>query len=281
VIRRFLAASRQPPWRLVLLVALLAVLGWWASLRPSNDRDWTPNMAVLPWAELSDSVVRVHGIRHTAYQSTERYVPRYYDKAFDLRRLERAWFVVVPFGGWGGVAHTFLTFEFGGPEFVAISVEARRERGEQYHFLKGLFRRYELAYIVADERDAIGMRANVLKDQVFLYPVRAPPERVREVFVAMLERANELHRRPRFYNTLVANCTSTIVRHVNALVPDRIPWGPRVLFPGYSDRLAYDLGLIASDLPFERVRERFRVTEQAARYADSADFSVRIRQATN
>jgi len=271
---------RLPRLRLVLLLALLALLGWWASQRPSNDRDWTPNMAVLPYAEFADSLVRVHHVRNTAYASAERYTPRYYDKVFDLRRLERVWFVVVPFSSWGGVAHTLLTFEFRGSEFVSISVEARRERDERYHFLKGLFRRYELAYIVADERDAIGMRATVLGDDVFLYPVRAPPERIRAMFVAMLERANQLRERPRFYNTLVANCTNTIVRHVNALVPHRIPWSPKVLLPGYSDRLAYDLGLIASDLPFERARERFRVGDRAARYADSTDFSLRIRDLT-
>jgi len=272
---------RLPRLRLVLLLALLALLGWWASLRPSNERDWTPNMAVLPYAEFADSLVLVHHVRNTAYASAERYTPRYDDRVFDLRRLERVWFVVVPFSTWGGVAHTFLTFEFTGPEFVAISVEARRERDEGYHFLKGLFRRYELAYIVADERDAIGMRATVLGDEVFLYPVRAPPARIRAMFVAMLERANQLRERPRFYNTLVANCTNTIVQHVNTLVPDRIPpWSPKVLFPGYSDRLAYDLGLIASDLPFDRARARFRVGDRAARYADSADFSLHIRDLT-
>jgi hypothetical protein len=271
---------RLPRLGLVLLVMMLALLAWWASLRPSNERDWTPNMAVLPYAEFADSLVRVHHVRNTAYASAERYTPRYDDRVFDLRRLERVWFVVVPFSTWGGVAHTFLTFEFAGSEFVSISVEARRERDERYHFLKGLFRRYELAYIVADERDAIGMRAAVLGDDVFLYPVRAPPERIRAMFVAMLERANQLQEHPRFYNTLVANCTNTIVRHVNALVPDRIPLSHKVLLPGYSDRLAYDLGLIATDLPFARARERFRVNDRAARYADSADFSLRIRDLT-
>lgn len=272
-----MSVPRLPRLRLVLLLALLAGLGWWAFQRPSNDRDWTPNMAVLPHAEFADSLVLLHNVRNTVYATAEDYTPRYYDKTLDLRRLERVWFVVVPFSTWGGVAHTFVTFGFAGPEFVSISVEARRERDETYHFLKGLFRRYELAYIVADERDAIGMRANILGDDVFLYPVRASPQRIRQLFVDMLERANQLRRRPQFYNTLVANCTNTIVKHVNALVPDRIPFSHKVLLPGYSDRLAYDLGLIATDLPFERTRERFRLSERAVRSADSADFSLRIR----
>lgn len=267
--------------RVVLPTALAGLAGWWALQRPSNDRDWLPNMAVLPRAEIADSLVHLHDIRNTTYASAERYVPAYYDATFDLRRLDRVWFVVVPFSQWRGVAHTFLTFGFGDGRYVSISVEARRERDETYHFLKGLFRRYELVYIVADERDAIGMRASVLRDDVYLYPLRAPVQRVRELFVSMLERANQLRARPRFYNTLVANCTSTIVRHVNALAPGRIPRSHKVLFPGYSDRLAYDLGLIATDLPFEQARARFRVTERATRYAERPDFSARIRDDAN
>jgi hypothetical protein len=271
-------------WRhagLAGLTGLGALAVWWLPQRPSNRRDWVPNLAVLPWAEFGDSTVRIHGIRHTAYRSAEEYTPRYYDRTYDLTALERVWFVVVPFSKFRGVAHTFLTFQFAGPEFVAISVEARRERNESYHFLKGLFRRYELTYVVADERDAIGMRAAVLGDDVILYPIRAAPERIRAVFVAMLERANQLRDRPRFYNTLAANCTNTIVKHVNALAPGRIPRSYKVLLPGYADELAYDLGLIDSDLPFDQLRDRFRIPGQAVRYVDSVDFSVRIRQAAN
>ncbi len=59
--------------------------------------------------------------------------------------------------------------------------------------------------------------------------------------------------------------------------PLPLPFSYKILFPGYSDQLAYDLGLIATDLPFEQARERFKINDGAERYADSADFSVRIR----
>jgi hypothetical protein len=276
VIRQSWSRLGRRRWLLPAL-PLLAAAVWWGLQRPSNERDWLPNMAVLPWADITDSLVTIHGVRNTRYVSADHYTPRYADRTFDLRALEAVWFGVVPFSSWGGVAHTFLSFEFAGPEFVVISVEARRERSETYHFLKGLFRRYELTYVVADERDAIGMRVVHLQDDVMLYPVRSDPERIRAVFLAMLQRANELRERPRFYNTLVANCTNTIVKHVNALVPDRIPFSYKVLLPGYSDELAYDLGLIATDLSFEQARERFRISRQASGFLDSADFSVRIR----
>ncbi len=263
------------------LLAAGTAAGWWATRAPANARDWTPNEAVLPEAEFDGAMVRVRNVRHTAYRTADDYTPAYEDRTVDLDRLARAWFAVVPFAGQPAVAHTFLSFEFAGdsgPSYVAISVEARKERGETYHFLKGLFRRYELMYVVADERDVIGLRAIHRGEAVHLYPLRAPPARVRELFAAMLERANGLRRRPEFYNTLTANCTSTIVRHVNSLVPGRVPFSYRWLLPGLADRLAYDLGLIDTDQPFDALRDRYLVTPRARRAADDPAFSVRIRE---
>lgn len=254
-----------------------ALLGAWFVPRPSNERDWVPNEAVLPWAEFAGDRVTVHNVRNTAYRTDADYTPAYEDRSLDLGRLRSVWFLVVPFGDWGGSAHTFLSFGFDGPEYLAISVEARKERGETYHYLKGLFKRYEIMYVVADERDVVRLRTNVRGDDVYLYPVRTTPERMRALLVAMLERANALRRRPEFYNTLTNNCTNTIARHVNSLVPGRVPFSLKVVFPGFADRLAYDLGLIDTDLPYEQIRERFRVNERARAAGDDPAFSTRIR----
>ena len=43
------------------------------------------------------------------------------------------------------------------------------------------------------------------------------------------------------------NCTTNIVRHVNHVVAGAIPYGYDVMFPAYSDRLAYHLNLIKVD----------------------------------
>lgn len=258
------------------------VLLCWAvflvTTHPSNDRDWVSNERVLPYAEFAGDSVRVHNIRNTIYRTGDDYTPAYDARTFDLTRLRSVWFAVSPFADFAGGAHTFLSFGFDGDEFVAISVEARKERGESYSPWKGLLRGYELMYVVADERDVIRLRTNFRRDDVFLYPVRTTPARMRALFTAMLERANQLRAAPEFYNTLTQNCTNTIARHVNSLSPRRIPFSLKVVFPGYADRLAYDLGLIDTDLPYDSIRRRFRVNERALRFGDSADFSLRIRE---
>lgn len=260
------------------LLAGVAALAAWSRVRPSNERDWLPNDRVMPGVTFRGSLVDVRNVRLTTYRTTDDYTPGYEDRTYDLDRLVRVWFVVEPFSKWGGAAHTFLSFEFEGPEFVAISVEARKERGETYHFLKGLVRRYELLYVVGDERDLVRLRSNYRRDEVFLYPIRTTRERARGMLVEMLERAERLRAHPEFYNTLTSNCTSNIVRHVNRLVPGRVPFSLRWMFPGYADRLAYDLGLIDTTLPFDSIRPHFRINERALRHGEAADFSVRIRE---
>ena len=262
----------------ILATAAVVVTAYALVVRPSNDRDWTPNEATLPAAEFAGSRVTLRNVRNTRYLTANGYTTAHYDTTVDLDRLTRVWFVVEPFSDNSPSAHTFLSFEFSGGPFIAISVEARKERGEQYNVLKGLFRRYELMYVVADERDVIGLRTNYRKDAVFLYPMRAAPERVRALFVAMLTRANELREHPEFYNSLTANCTSTIVRHVNSLAPGTVPFSYRRLLPGYADRLAYDLGLIDTDVSYDSLRPRFRITAAAQAAGDATDFSTRIRR---
>ena len=229
---------------IVALVATVAIVSLHVFIRPSNQRDWSPDQSRLPFAETHGPLVTIHDVRNFRYGGSDRFTPAWYDKTYDLRQLDSVWFVVEPFGSLEGLAHTFVSFGFAGGDYVAVSVEIRKEKGESYSPLKGLLRQYEVMYVVGDERDLIALRANHRHDRVYLYRVRTTPERMRRMFVEMLERANALREKPEFYNTLTNTCTTNLVHHVNAIVPGRVPLHPAVFLPGYSDKLAYKLGLI-------------------------------------
>jgi hypothetical protein len=299
--------------KIIFIIILLCILAYTILVmlvRPSNDRDWNTDQAVLPYAEISQAaktasatasstgtIISIHNIRNFSYTSTSEYEPAYYDKTFELDKLKRVWFIVEPFSGFAGAAHTFLSFEFeksrgvnggddvGNPDdpdasssdFVAISVEIRKQKGESFSAVKGLLRNYELMYVIADEKDVVRLRSNFRKDLVYAYPVKTSPQKAQTLFLNMIRRTNKLHDDPEFYNTLTNTCTTNIVSHINSITPKRVPFDISILFPANSDKYAYDLGLIDTDLSFEQAREKYLINARAMKYADDPDFSQKIR----
>ncbi len=246
--------------------------------RPSNHRQWEHDQAVLPRAVFHGDRVTVQNIRNCNYFTTDDYIVHHYDRTFDLRDLESVDFIMVPFAETPALGHTMMSFGFAGGDYLCVSVEIRKEKGERYGPLRGFFNQYELMYVLGDERDLIGLRANHRLDDVYVHRTRATPEQARELFADVMQRVNKLAEEPEFYNTLTNNCTTNIRNHINRLSPDRVPYDYRVLLPGYSDELAYDLGLLATDGPFSAARRRARVTRQAFMHRGDPDFSVAIRR---
>jgi hypothetical protein len=283
VIKAFFKIIKWIIYLILLLTILYLIIHFILNIfiRPSNNHNWNDDQSVLPYAEINNNLVTIHNIRNFQYKTITDYTRNYYDKTFDLNKLQKVWYVVEPFSGIPGSAHTFLSFEFENDEFVSISVEIRKEKGETYSPIKGLLNQYELMYVVADEKDVIKLRTNYRKDQVFLYPVETTKDKVREVFLDMINRANELRKNPEFYNTLTNTCTTNIVKHVNTVTPSRIPFlNLRILFPANSDILAKELGLLDVDktLPIEKLREKYNINTKALKYSDDPEFSARIRE---
>ncbi|MBK6489732.1 MAG: DUF4105 domain-containing protein [Gemmatimonadetes bacterium] len=278
------SAGRWKRGAVALTAALTAALGvgWLivaAPQAPSARRAWAPDHARLARADfVNDSLVTVRDVRDFAYTSATSFTPRHRSHTYDLSQLESAWFILTPFStSWRGPAHAFVSFGFSDGEFLAISVEARREAREEYGLLAGMLRRFELAYVIGTERDLVGRRALFDGDDVHVYPVNSSRDRTRQMFVEMLRRANAVQDTPEFYNTLTNNCTSNIVDHVNTLIPGRVPWSLRTIMPGYADDLALSLGLIEAGGTIEEVRQRYRINDRARRAGLGDDFSQAIR----
>jgi hypothetical protein len=178
---------------------------------------------------------------------------------------------------WRAPAHTFVSFGFDDGSYLAVSIESRRTRGEPYSPLRGIVREYELIYVVGTERDLIGRRAIHEGDPVYLYPIAASREVVRNLFVDMMTRAARLHDAPAFYNTLTDNCTNALLRHVDVAAPDRVRAGLSGILPGYADDVAIRLGLVPGVADADEARRRYRVNERARAAEHAPDFSRRIR----
>lgn len=253
--------------------AFLAVLVWWLMLEPSNERDWQPDAARTPWAEVDGGRVTVHDVRNFDYRSETDYIQRWETRAYDLSKILG---VDLMFTYWGSplIAHVVVSFPFEGGDYLAFSIETRRERGEEYSNFLGFFRQYELMCVVADERDAARLRTNYRKgEETYIYRTTATPAYARELFLRYVDRINRLRQRPQWYSTLTNNCTNNI-----AALAGEPQWDWRVVFSGLSDRMLYDQGkLETGGLAFEALKAQAHINA-AARAADKAgDFSARIR----
>ena len=95
-------------WRWRMLTAHFTMFGlllaWWATLAPSNDREWQPDLARLAHATIDGDRVTVHNIRNVDYRSEFDYTLAWYDKSFDLRKLEGVDLVAVYWMG-PAIAH--------------------------------------------------------------------------------------------------------------------------------------------------------------------------------
>jgi hypothetical protein len=266
-------------WPLALFaVALIGFQVRWNGVRPSNDRDWQTDVAVLPFATFDGDLVTIHNIRNFDYRTETDYTPRYYDKTYDLRKLDSADLIAVYWMG-DAIAHVMVSFGFAGRDFVAVSIETRKERGEAYDTVKGFFRQYELTYIVGDERDLIRLRTNYRKDppeDAYLYRTNAPPENVRRVFLSYFEKVNELKDRPGFYNTLTTNCTTNVLMHTR-VNPGKHTYSWKILLSGYAPLYAYELGRLDTSLPFDELKRRSHINAAAQAADQAADFSQQIR----
>jgi hypothetical protein len=270
-------------WRTLLLTSyfiLFVVIfsWWWFAVQPSNDRQWQADLVNLPYATIKGDIVTVYNIRNVDYRSEFDFSPAYYTKSFDLKMLKGIDLFAVFWLG-PAIAHTIISFNFGNKDYLAVSIEARKELGEAYSTIKGFFRQYELTYIVADERDVIRLRTNYRKDppeQVYLYHLQLPKENLQRLFLEYIRKINELNDKPLFYNTLLDNCTTDIWFNTR-VNQGHLPFSWKILLSGYLPEYIYESGGMNTKIPFEQLQQQAHINSVAQAADKSADFSLRIR----
>ena len=246
-------------------------------LTPSNDRQWKPELARTPRAQIVGGQYKLTNIRNNSYVTEDDYVVAYYDRNIELDQIQSVDFIVAPFVKAPKLAHTILSFGLDDGSYLAISVEVRKELGEKYSPVLGLGRKYELAYVLSDERDVIRLRTEHHGANVYVYPTVANALQAQALFVNVIERMNQLADNPEFYNSITNNCTTNLAGHVNEVSPGKINYGWKVLLPGLSAEYAYELGLLDNRIPFEDLTAISLINSLAAEHFDDPDFSQRIR----
>ena len=258
----------------ICVAGFALVLAWWLTLKPSNDRAWQPDVAQTAWAEISGDRVTIHNLRNCDYRTEGDYTPHWETRSFDLSQI-RGMDIFITYWGSPWIAHPIVSFQFGDHDYIAMSIETRKEVGEHYSAVRGFFRYYELIYTVSDERDVVRLRTNYRHgEETYLYHTRATPEHARAVFLNYLERVNRIRNRPEWYNALTNNCTTNI-----ATLTGEPQWDWRILLNGRADQMIYERGDLATgNLPFAQLRKQALINPAAQAAGDAPDFSRRIRE---
>jgi hypothetical protein len=274
--------------RALLGVLVTGVCGfglWLTSRQPTLTRTWADDHEQLVSVERQGETVQLRNVRAFSYALDSTVTRRWVDRKIRIDQADRAWYVLVPLSdAIRAPAHSFVSFGFGDSLTLSISVEGRRELGEEYSVWWGLLRSFELTYVVADESDHIGRRSVLSSRPIYRLPIKGTPDGIRAVLSDMLSRASALGTAPEFYNTAWNNCTSNLVAHVNKVTPTRLPGAIASLFPGYADDVVAQLGLVADPVPPSELRRRYRVDDlvrQAiARVIDGQGLSLEMTRAT-
>ena len=269
---------RKRRWGGLVLVAIafVALLAWWSTLQPSNDRDWADDVARTTTGSVQGNIVTLSQVRDFDWRSENHYTPRWDARSYDLDRL-RSVDMILSYWMGPAIAHTLVSFGFDDGEQLVFSVEIRKERDEAFSALGCFFKKFETSVIAARERDIVRVRTNMRGEDDYLYRIDMQPEAMRSLFLAYVDEANALARKPQFYNTLTANCT-TIVYHMVQRIIYGLPLDYRVVLSGYLPSYVYEVGGLIDSVPLEELTARGRITDRARAADRDPDFSAAIRR---
>ena len=261
---------------LVFLLAILAWTLWWDSIRATVSLGWVVENARQATADIVDDVLIVRDLRNFEWLGGRDCVPRWEVRQYPLGHLVA---IDLFASTWGDprVAHLIVSFVFSDIAPLAFSIETRREQRERWSMLAGFMKSYELILLAADERDVIRVRTNVRGEQVARYRLKSTPQMRRKLLSLYVEQMNSLARRPRFYNTLLRNCTTEVVRILGA-AGRRVPLDWRVLVSGYVPRYLHELDMLEDTRPFAEVEADANIVAAAQQADDSVEFWKRIRE---
>ncbi|WP_018970199.1 DUF4105 domain-containing protein [Rubritalea marina] len=254
----------------VLIVAIP-----WLNIDASNDLDWSEGFEETGHVTIDGDTFTFHNFRNYDYTDAGESIPRWTTRTVQLSKLQGLDIFHDRFLG-NFMAHPMLSFDFGEQGHICLSIETRREKGEYFNPLAGLYKKYELQYIFSDEKDVVRLRTNVRNEPVYLYKSTANQAMVEYLFLSSVEVQNKLATDPEFYNILNANCTTSIRNQIPE--EQRSVFDIRILINGLLDQLLYEEGSIVTDnLSFEELRERCFINDVAQKNHKAENFSAIIR----
>ncbi len=242
------------------LVVFGSLLIWWQTLEPTNNKDWAADVAMISYGEILGDRLVMHNVRDFRYTGDGEIIKEQWERRkYDLKMLQGL-DLFLSYWSSDHIAHTILSWDFGDNNHLAISIETRKDKTQNYSAIQGFFKQFELSYVAADEEDIIGLRTNFRKERVYAYRLNVSKQYSRDLLDSYIAKMNELINQPQFYNALTQNCTTTIRLHNKAIGPENLPpldW--RIIASGHVDELLYEHEVLKKNIPFAELKQKSRI----------------------
>jgi len=259
----------------------LIILIAWQQITPTHDKPWADSVSQLPSVTLQDKIIHIQNIRDFIYQSETDYTINYIDKTYQLSDLTELDYILSFWDNNEAIAHTMFSFGFKNNEHLVISVEVRHKKGEEYGGFAGLYKQFELIYVLATERDIIQLRTNFRQEEVYRYPINLPQEIIQTLFNTVITRVSNIHETPEFYNTLSQNCFTSLAADFWNLGKNKARFDYRMLANGYSDEMLYERGRLESKLSFADTKKKSHINHHIKPNTYNPYYSQQIRASIN